>query len=72
MNIPLLISGIIGVSIIFGIAAWLGPKIIRAFYPEEQHERMIKLHRRMVVIAIVVAVIGFFSGAMPFLMQQGG
>ena len=72
MNIPLLVSSIVGVGIIFAIAAWFGPKMIRAFYPEEQHEGMIKLHRRMVIIAIVVAIVGFVAGIGPFLLQQTG
>ena len=73
MNIPLLIFAIIGVGVIFGIAAWLGPKVIRAIFPEEQHESMIKMQRRMVIIAIVVAVIGFLSAVlMPLILQQAG
>lgn len=67
MNIGLLIVAIMGVSLIFAAAAWLGPKMIRAMYPEEMHERMYKVHRTMVIIAIVVGVLGIVSGSMAFL-----
>lgn len=71
MNLPLLTFSIIAVAIIFGIAAWLGPKVIRAIYPEEKHESMIKAHRVMVIIAIIVAVIGFLSAVLlPLILQQ--
>lgn len=71
MNVPLLTFAIIAVAIIFGIAAWFGPKVIRAIYPEERHESMIKAHRVMVIIAIIVGVIGFSSAVLlPLILQQ--
>lgn len=70
MNVPLMILAIIGVSIIFGIAAWLGPKVIRAIYPEEKHESMIKAHRVMVIIAIFTGILGFSSAIIFPLMSQ--
>jgi|GEM_PF-5640630 len=72
MNMGLLIAGIVGTGIVFAIAAWAGPKVIRAMYPEEQHERMIKMHRMMVIIAIIVAVIGFMSGIPAYMANSAG
>lgn len=70
MQILQVIAALVGVVVIFGIAAAMGPRVIRAIYPEEQHEQMIKLHWRMVMIAIIVGILGLVSGLPAFLAQQ--
>ncbi|MEM9950496.1 MAG: hypothetical protein AAF846_02755 [Chloroflexota bacterium] len=67
MNNTLLIVALIGVGVIFAVAAWAGPKVIRAIFPENQHEQMIKNHRIMVIVAIVVAVLGLVTGLPAYL-----
>ncbi|MEO1290238.1 MAG: hypothetical protein AAFV93_21005 [Chloroflexota bacterium] len=67
MNNTLLIVALIGVGAIFAVAAWAGPKVIRAIFPENQHEQMIKTHRIMVIVAIVVAVLGLVTGLPAYL-----
>lgn len=70
MNVFLFILPMLGVVLIFAAAAWAGPKVIRSIYPEDKHEAMISLHRRMVMIAIVIGILGFFSGILPFLANN--
>lgn len=73
MNIPLVIFAMIGVIGIFAAAAWAGPKVIRAIYPEDRHEDMIKTHRLMVIIAIIMLIFGVTSSPLiPLLLESLG
>lgn len=69
MSVPMMILAIAGTLAIFGFAAWAGPKVIRAMFPEEQHESMIKAHRVMVIVALVMLVLGVGS-ALFAVMQR--
>ena len=53
------------------VAAWAGPKVIRAIYPEDRHEDMIKMHRTMIIIAIIMLFIGIRSSPLiPLLLES--
>lgn len=69
MNLPLIVFGVVGTGLIFAIAAWLSPKMIRAVFPEEQHEQMLKLLRVMIIIALVTVVLAV--GSVVFVALQG-
>lgn len=69
MNLPLIVFGVAGTGLIFAIAAWLSPKMIRAVFPEEQHESMLKLLRVMIIIALVTVVLAVGS-VLFFAMQN--
>ncbi len=69
MNPILIVFGVAGTGLIFAIAAWLSPKMIRAVFPEEQHEAMLKLLRVMIIIALVTVVLAVGS-VLFFAMQN--
>lgn len=69
MNLPLIVFGVAGTGLIFAIAAWLSPKMIRSVFPEEQHEQMLKLLRVMIIIALVTVVLAV--GSVVFVALQG-
>lgn len=68
MNLPLIVFGVAGTGLIFAIAAWLSPKMIRAVFPQEQHEQMLKLLRVMIIIALVTVVLAV--GSVVFVAMQ--
>lgn len=69
MNPILIVFGVAGTGLIFAIAAWLSPKMIRAVFPEEQHESMLKLLRVMIIIALATVVLAVGS-VLFFAMQN--
>lgn len=69
MNMPLMILGVAGTGLIFGIAVWLSPKMIRAVFPEELHEQMLGMMRIVTIVAIFTAILGL--GASVFFATQG-
>ncbi|GAB5492634.1 MAG: hypothetical protein Phog2KO_28490 [Phototrophicaceae bacterium] len=71
MNVFLVIFAGIGVILIFAVAAWAGPKVIRAIYPEDRHEDMIKMHRVMIIIAIIMLIFGVTASPLiPLLLDS--
>ncbi len=69
MNPILIVFGVAGTGLIFAIAAWLSPKMIRAVFPEEQHESMLKLLRVMIIVALATVVLAV--GSVVFVAMQG-
>lgn len=68
MNPILIIFGVAGTGLIFAVAAWLSPKMIRAVFPEEQHESMLKTLRVMIIVALIMVVLAVIS-VVPILFQ---
>ncbi|MGB7342408.1 MAG: hypothetical protein WBC91_26155 [Phototrophicaceae bacterium] len=70
MNIILSVLPMLGVVLIFAAAAWAGPKVIRAIYPEEKHATMLSLHRKTVIAAIIFAIVGGIASSLTLLLQS--
>jgi len=60
MNTGLIILGLLGTGVIFGIAAYLSPRVIKALFPNTS-ETMLRWNKVMLVLALITVVLAIGS-----------